>query len=476
VKLDPDTCYGALLSHDRRFDGVFFVGVSTTGIYCRPICPARTPRRSSCTFYPSAAAAEAAGYRPCLRCRPELAPGRASVDAVSRLAASVAARIEDGALTELSVADLAEELGVSERHLRRVVQSEFGVSPVELAQTARLLLAKRLLTDTHLPVTEVAFASGFSSVRRFNAAFQERYRVNPTTLRKSRLAGASPEALVCELPFRAPLDWGSLLDFLGQRAWAGVEEVEAGSYARTVRIGSRTGWLRAALSDRESSLRVEVSLSLAPVLRSALARVRRLFDLSADPLHISQHLGDLARDREGLRVPGAFDGFETALRAVLGQQVSVAGATTLAARLAAAFGEPIETSYPTLTLLSPTAARLAKTEPEEVAAIGIPRSRASTLIELAKAAVAGNLILEPHRDPEGAIRRLKQIPGVGDWTAQYLGMRALGWPDAFPSGDLWLRKAFDNASPREVERQAEQWRPWRAYAAMHVWKGAEVIR
>lgn len=474
MNLDPATCYQALLSHDSRFDGVFFVGVGTTGIYCRTVCPARAPKPASCTFYPSAAAAERAGYRPCLRCRPELAPGRASVDAVGRLAAGVAARVEDGALAELSVAELARELGVSERHLRRAVRAEFGVSPLELAQTARLLLAKRLLTDTDLPVTEVAFASGFSSVRRFNAAFRERYRLNPTALRRSRGGGARPDVLVCELAYRPPLAWEALLKFHAEHAWPGIEHVAEGRYSRTVRLGRHAGWLSAALSDRPGSVRVEVSASLAPVLRQVLARVRRLFDLSADPARIEARLGDLAADHPGLRVAGSFDGFETALRAVLGQQVSVRGATTLSGRFGAAYGEPAATPDGRLALHSPTPAALAAADPVEVARrVGMPASRGRTLVELARAVDEGRLTLEPYGDPEVAVARLKTLPGIGDWTAQYLAMRVLGWPDAFPDGDLGLRKAMGGMHPKEMVRAAEAWRPWRAYAVMHLWKKLE---
>ena len=322
MELNPDNCYQALLAHDARFDGLFFVGVRSTGIYCRPVCPSRAPRRAVCRFFPSAAAAERAGFRPCLRCRPELAPGLARVDAVSRLALDAASRIEDGALSERSVTDLAAELGISARHLRRVIESVYGVSPIELAQTQRLLLAKRLLTDTNLPVTEVAFASGFSSLRRFNALFKSRYRLNPTDLRRTRLTSV-PQTLWCELPYRQPLDWQSLRDFLVGRASGGVECLAEGRYVRTVQLGGHRGWIAAAPAEHKPVMRVEVSASLAPVLLPVLSRVKRLFDLAADPQQIADRLGPLAVAYPGLRVPCAFDGFEMAVRAILGQQISV---------------------------------------------------------------------------------------------------------------------------------------------------------
>jgi AraC family transcriptional regulator, regulatory protein of adaptative response / DNA-3-methyladenine glycosylase II len=473
VKLEPDICYQAIVSHDRRFDGVFFVGVGTTGIYCRTVCPARTPRRQSCMFYPSAAAAERAGYRPCLRCRPELAPGNARIDAVGRLAAAVADRIEDGALTELSVSALAEELGVTDRHLRRVVQSEFGVSPVELAQTARLLTAKRLLTDTDLPVTEVAFASGFSSLRRFNTLFRERYRLNPTGLRKTRGGTAGAGILVCEVAYRPPLDWEHLLRFIAGRASTGVEVVEGQRYLRTVRVGKVTGWMSVQPSAGRHALRVELASSLAPVILPVLTRVKRLFDLSADPQRIAEHLGPLAEAHPGMRVPGSFNGFETAVRAILGQQVSVKGASTLAGRITTAFGEPVETPHPGLTHLSPSPERLAAAATGEIASLGMPGARADAIRGMAQATVEGRISLEGRGDPEPMMERLRALPGIGEWTAQYLAMRALSWPDAFPDGDLGIRKALEQPDAREVRALAEQWRPWRSYAAMHLWRRLE---
>jgi AraC family transcriptional regulator of adaptative response / DNA-3-methyladenine glycosylase II len=473
MNLDAEICYQALLSHDARFDGAFFVGVATTGIYCRTVCPARTPRRESCTFHPSAAAAERAGYRPCLRCRPELAPGNARIDAISRLAAAAASRIEDGALTERSVAELAAEMGVSDRHLRRVIESEFGVSPIELAQTQRLLLAKRLLTDTDLPITEVAFASGFSSLRRFNALFKERYRLNPTDLRRTRVSAIPRETLLCEVAYRPPLDWEALLAFLAARAVRGVEAIDGDRYLRTVAFGKCRGWIGVEPSPKKHALRVELSASLVPALLPVLARVKRLFDLAAEPGQIAAHLGTLASARPGLRVPGAFDGFELALRAILGQQISVPAATTLAARFAAAFGEPIQTPFEALTLLCPTAEWVARARPEEIVSLGIVARRANSIQALAEASASGKIVFEPEAAPRATMARLTTLPGIGEWTAQYVAMRALSWPDAFPHTDLGIRKALGESDPKRVLQIAEAWRPWRAYAAMHLWKSLE---
>ena len=474
MKLEPDICYAAAQTRDTRFDGVFFIGVLTTGIYCRPICPARIPRRDRCAFYPSAAAAERAGYRPCLRCRPELAPGHARVDATGRLTAQAAGRIEDGALSEISVEELAAELGVTGRHLRRAIQSEFGVSPMELAQTQRLLLAKRLLTDTDLLMIEVAQASGFSSLRRFNALFKERYHLQPNELRKSR-AALPPETLLCELAYRPPLDWQAVTDFLVGRASCGVEAIADGRYVRAVAWKDRRGWIAAAPSPTKPVLRVEVSASLAPTLLPILARVRRLFDLSADPAKIEAHLGEIAASRPGLRVPGAFNGYEVAVRAILGQQISVKAASTLAGRFAAKFGEPlgIETPFPALTHLPPTPERVANSAPEEWSGLGIVGARAKSIVALSQAVAAKTVILEPGVDAEATTNQLKALPGIGEWTAQYIAMRALAWPDAFPHTDLGLYKALSETHPKRVLERAEAWRPWRAYAAMHLWKSLE---
>lgn len=469
--LTNDQCYRAILSRDRRFDGIFFVGVSSTGIYCRNVCTVKHPRRENCTFHPSAAAAEQAGYRPCLRCRPELAPGQAKIDAVGRLAAAAASQIEDGALTEHSVSELANSLGISDRHLRRVLQQEFGVSPIQLAQTQRLLLAKRLLTDSTLSVADVAFASGFSSVRRLNALFQKRYRLSPKALRKT--TNLPQDILRCELAYRPPLDWSALLVFLQSRAIAGVEVITGDRYQRTVQIEQHRGWIQVLPIPQHHKLRVELSASLVAAILPVLTRVKALFDLPADPVQIAEHLGVMTASFPGLRVPGAFNGFEVAVRAILGQQVSVKAASTLMARLVKAFGTPIQTPHAGLTQLTPTPAQLAQRSPQDLAELGILPKRAASILAIAQSITHGDLQLSPYSDIEATIAHLKTFPGIGDWTAQYIAMRVLAYPDAFPHSDLWLRRALAVDKPTQVLRIAEAWRPWRAYAAMYLWKSLE---
>src|SRR5450631_3656301 len=352
--LDSDACFRAVRARDRRFDGRFFTAVETTGIYCRPICPARAPKRENMRFFSSAAAAEGAGFRPCLRCRPERAPGIAAVDAAGRLIGAAIAGIEEHALSNARVGDLAASLGISDRHLRRVTHAELGVSPIELAQTQRLLLAKRLLSETSLKLTEIAFASGFSSVRRFNALFKCRYGLSPRALRGEPCAGTG---LRCQLEFRPPLAWDSLLGYLRMRAIPGVESVDASHYRRTATIDDHQGWIAVSLAPSGVALNVEMSQSLAPVIGAVIVRVKQLFDLGAVPDAVSVLLSQdpgLAAFVErlpGLRVPGAFDGFELGVRAILGQQVSVKAATTIAGRWANAYGAEIATPYPQLTRL-----------------------------------------------------------------------------------------------------------------------------
>ncbi len=469
MNLNNDACYQALATHDARFDGRFFVGVSSTGIYCRPVCRAKLPHQKNCTFFANAASAERSGYRPCLRCRPELAPGRARVDAPSRLAARAASRIEDGVLGAKSLRDLATDLGTSDRHLRRVVEETFGVSPVEMAQTARLLLAKRLLTDTDLPVTEIAFAAGFGSVRRFNTLFQERYRLNPTTLRRSRITGTQ-DVLRYELPYKPPLAWEELLTFIAGRTVRGVETRDGETYRRTVRYGERTGVVSVYPVPEKQVLAVELSPALAGATVPVLARVKQFFDLDADPVAIADRLGDIAVKCPGLRVPGAFDPFEMTVRAILGQQISVKAATTLAGRFAVAFGTPIETGNETLTHLFPLPERVAQETIDSIAALGIIGARAKSILALAKAIADGVIVLTPGYDVSETTTKLKTLPGIGEWTAQYVAMRALGDPDAFPHTDLGLYKALGTTSPRDVLARAEAWRPWRAYAVMHLWR------
>ncbi len=475
--LDADQCYKALTAHDARFDGRFFVGVASTRIYCRPVCTVRTPLRRNCHFYPSAAAAEAEGYRPCLRCRPELAPGHAAVDANRRLAQAAAGLIDDGRLApEARLPELARTLGVTDRHLRRVFGDEFGVSPVEYAQTQRLLLAKRLLTDTDMPVIDVAMASGFASLRRFNHLFRTRYRMTPGALR--RTAPAEPrDVLTFDLAYRPPYDWDAMRDFLARRAVTGVEAVEGRRYLRTVRLerGGKavTGWIAVTPSRKPRALAVTASASLAGVLPAVLARAKHLFDLACHPDDIAACLGPLAEAHPGLRLPGAFDGFEIAVRAILGQQVTVKAAAVIAGRFVAKFGAPVETPHAALTHLFPAPARIAALDPSEVAATGIIATRAKAIVALATELAAGRLHLEPSSDIETTLAALERLPGIGPWTAHYIAMRALAWPDAFPHPDVAVLKAMKEADQRRASRLAERWRPWRAYAVLHLWKSLE---
>ncbi|HTQ09464.1 MAG TPA: DNA-3-methyladenine glycosylase 2 [Fimbriimonadaceae bacterium] len=468
MTLDPEACYRALTAKDSRFDGHFFVGVRTTGIYCRCVCTARTPKRQSCEFFENAAAAERAGFRPCLICRPECAPGRSPVEAIGRLASVAVRRIEDGALLDSTLSEFAADLGVSGRHLRRAVMAQYGVTPHELMQTHRLLTAKRLLSDTDLPIGEVAMASGFSSLRRFNAVFHERYRLNPSAIRRARKR-AREDPLTFEIGYRAPYDWDSMLGFLSARAVPGAEAVEDGCYLRTASLGRRQGWIAVTRSPVKHALRVQVSSGLAAALPQVLRRVRRLFDTSSDPCAIAEALGDLAQFRPGLRVPGAFDGFEAATRAILGQQISVPGARTLAGRLAARFGPEVETSHAGLVRGFPSAESIASASVDEIAGLGIVRKRAKALIEIAGLVAAGEIRLAPGSDVAETIDRLCRIEGVGPWTAQYIAMRALSYPDAFPHSDLGILKALGARDPKQVLALAERWRPWRAYAALHLW-------
>jgi AraC family transcriptional regulator of adaptative response / DNA-3-methyladenine glycosylase II len=466
-----DTYYRALASRDPRFDGVFFVGVTTTGIYCRPVCTARLAHRTRCVFFGTRAEAEAGGFRACFRCRPELAPGNASIDAVPRLVDQAVRRIEQGALNEASVDELAGELGVTGRHLRRAMADELGMSPVALAQTMRLQFAKRLLQDSALPFADLAFAAGFQSVRRFNAAFRAHFGRAPSSLRRERGAGRE---VVLRLDYRPPLAWDALLAFLGGRAIPGVERVERGTYARTVELDGKRGWVSVTQEPGRERLLATVSGSLLGTLMPLVAKLRSLFDLDAHPAQVDavlrRHSALKARVRRnpGLRVPGAFDGFETAVRAVLGQQISVKGATTLAGRVVQRFGRPLENGPSGLTHVFPGAASLAKATVDDVAKLGMPGARASALIRLA-AAIADGLTLARGVPVEPTLEKLKALPGIGEWTAQYLAMRALSWPDAFPASDLGVLKALKARNARESSERAEAFRPWRAYATLHLW-------
>ena len=475
--------YKALAARDPRFDGVFFVGVTSTGIYCRPICPARTPKAANCVFFNGPQEAEAARFRPCLRCRPELAPGNAPIDDSQRIAQLIVQRLDDGTLgDDAGLEAIADQFELSSRQIRRIVQKELGVSPIQLLQTRRLLLAKQLLTETTLPVTEIAFSSGFASLRRFNDAFNTRYGLSPTRLRKKIVAGeaiARAEGTsTLQLAYRPPYDWAGVLEFLAARELKGVEWVSDDAYARTVSLGDKRGWIRATRQNHKNALLLEFTHSLTPVLPALLSRVRNLFDLNARPDVISRQLrrdarlAPLVKRTPGMRVPGAFSGFELGLRAILGQQVTVKAATTIACRFTAAFGEPIVTPFPELNRLTPQAEVVARASVDDIARLGIVSARAKSLIALAQAQLSGAVALDRgvHHNPDEAMKRLAELPGIGAWTAHYIAMRALRWPDAFPKEDIAVRNNLGGVSAKEAEEMSQAWRPWRSYAVLHIWK------
>jgi AraC family transcriptional regulator of adaptative response / DNA-3-methyladenine glycosylase II len=478
---DPAARYAAYASRDPRFDGVFYVGVTSTGIYCRPVCTARTPKAANCRFFDSAEAAEKARFRPCLRCRPELAPGNAPVDDARRIAGLVVHRIDEGMLGDgAGLERVAAQFGWSSRQIRRIVQKELGVSPMELVLTRRLLLAKQLLTETTLPITQIAFASGFSSLRRFNDAFGGRYGMPPTRFRKAADGSATRPADVftLQLAYRPPFDWTGMMRFLGARAMRGVELVADDAYARTVQLGAHRGWIHVRHRADRRTLLVELPHALTPVLPALLGRLRELFDLSARPdvidAHLAGHplLAEAVTHTPGLRVPGAFDGFELAVRAILGQQVTVQAATRLAGRFAAAFGEPHATPHAGIDRLSPTPQRLAAAGEDELGVLGVIRTRARSIIALAREITAGRLRLEAGADPERTMAQLVALPGVGAWTAHDVAMRALRWPDAFPSDDVAVRRALGGVTGAQADALSQPWRPWRSYATLHLWRKA----
>ncbi|MDF3080589.1 DNA-3-methyladenine glycosylase 2 family protein [Burkholderia sola] len=477
MRLDPDTCYDALLSRNRRFDGWFFVGVATTGVYCRPVCPVKPPKAQNCSYYPSAAAAEKAGFRPCMRCRPELAPGHGLLDLSGNLADAAATLIDDGFLNAHSVDALARRVGVTERHLRRIFGAQFGVSPVEFAQTQRLLMAKRLLTDTALPVAVVASTAGFGSVRRFNDLFRQRYGLNPLRLRKGAGAAADGD-MTFPLPYRPPFAWADLMRFLAQRQIDGVERIDAQRYARIVDLPDRNhnrrvaGWLSVAHVPQRFALSVTVSPALTPVVPAVLARVRRLFDLDSRPDVIDAHLGDLASGSPGLRVPGAFDGLEIAIRAIVGEQLASAQADTpLLARLAERFGTSVDGAPPGLAHALPCAATLAALPPSALETVGVERDTARAIVSVARAVDDGTLALEPMAPLDATLAALRALPGFDERAVQYVAMRAMAWPNAFPADDAWLPARTEPArGPSCAPHASARWAPWRAYAALHGWR------
>jgi AraC family transcriptional regulator of adaptative response / DNA-3-methyladenine glycosylase II len=490
---DREACYRVFQARDPRFDGRLFVGVTSTGIYCRPVCPARSPKFENCRFFASAAAAQAAGFRPCLRCRPETAPDMASWRGTSNSVSRALALIADGGLDggRKSVDALAERLGLGGRQLRRLFQQHLGASPVAVAQTRRVLFAKQLIQETRMPMTEVALASGFGSLRRFNETFHDLFRRPPGALRRKTAADAARGSVgdvgvTLRLRYRPPYDWPAMLDYLATRAIAGVEEVLGEVYRRTVAHDGFVGTVEVRHEPAWSNLVVTIRFPSVRALPAILARVRRVFDVGADIETIGAHLSrdpflaPLVAQRPGLRAPGGWDGFELAVRAILGQQVTVAAARGLAGRLVALCGTVLPVGGDQPPMLS-----RAFPSPEQVAAanlgpLGMPAARRAALVALAEAVIADRHLFRPFGTVEEAIARLRAIRGVGEWTAQYIALRALRETDAFPASDVGLlrgatRGAGARPTPADLLQRAEPWRPWRAYAAQHLWAADAVM-
>ena len=477
MDLDPAVCRQALLSRDARFDGRFFVGVKTTGIYCRPICPARPPKAENCVFFPSAAAAQQAGFRPCLRCRPETAPELGAWRGTSNTVSRALTLIDAGALDTQGVDALADRLGIGGRQLRRLFMRHLGAAPLVVAQTRRVLLAKQLIHETDLSMAEVAHASGYGSVRRFNEIFRTMFGRPPASLRHAPAAHNAGDApITLSLSYRPPYDWASMLAFLAARAIPGVEVVADDVYHRTIELDGAVGMIAVAHQAERNRLRVKIRFPRVAALPTIIARLRRMFDLGADPAVIGavlSHdpvLAPLVAARPGLRVPGAWDAFELGVRAIAGQQITVGAATKLTGRIVQQYGSLLAdaANCPGLTHSFPSPSVLAG------ASLGfMPAARAASMVRLAAAFAANPALFERGADVDASVERLCALPGIGPWTAHYIAMRALREPDAFPAADIGLLRAMDGGygrpSPAALLARAERWRPWRAYAALHLW-------
>jgi AraC family transcriptional regulator of adaptative response / DNA-3-methyladenine glycosylase II len=476
-------CYEIFRSKDARYDGRFFVGVLSTGIYCRPICRTRLPKPENCLYFRTAAEAERAGFRPCLLCRPELAPGSSPMDASSELARKAAYFLRDNCGSGLSLDELSRKLGCSGRHLRRVFEQEYHVTPIEYLQTCRLLLAKQLLTDTALSVLDISMAAGFGSVRRMNELFQVHYGLTPTALRRRAAEGAlKGETVSVSLSYREPYDWDSLIAFLAPRTIPGIEHVEKGIYERVLHIPDRKGIrcrgvVRVGPDKKRKALRATISESLVPALPQVLAKVRQMFDLDCDPEIIASKLAVLedvipGGYNPGTRLPGCFDSFEMACRAIIGQQISVRAASTLSGRMAQACGEEVETGVDGLRFVFPKPQDildLGDGITEKLGNLGIIASRSRAIQGLAAAMADGSIRLDCMADPEEEMERMQKIRGIGSWTAKYIAMRTMGWTDAFLETDAGIRKVLSDCTDRERLQMSEPWRPWRSYATMNIW-------
>lgn len=480
---DSRNLYAAFKAKDPRFDGRFFVGIATTGIYCRPVCRARQPKPENCTFYPTAAEAEQAGYRPCLLCRPELAPGTSITDATADLVHRAARMLEEHCGSGQSLDELAGQLGCTARHLRRVFTAEYNVSPVQYLQTCRLLLAKNLLTETNLPILEVAMSAGFGSLRRFNDLFQKHYHLVPTALRKRMSQDKNQSSnITLALGYRPPYLWDKMLRFLAGRAIPGVEVITDNEYWRTVSlIGTEQkqvfGWLQVGHKEAQNVLTVTVSETLLPVLPQVLARIRHLFDLYCDPVGIYETLASMNQIHPdlcvlGSRLPGSFNSFEMSVRAVLGQQITVKAASTLAGRLVATYGTSIQTDIDGLTHIFPSPQDILALEgpiESHLGPLGIIATRSRTIYRLAQAFDQREIDFDLCAQPEVEMAKLMALPGIGSWTAQYIAMRTMSWPDAFLETDVGVKKALAPYTPKELLKIAEGWRPWRSYATINLW-------
>ncbi len=478
-----DALYAAFKTKDVRFDGRFFVGISSTGIYCRPVCRAKLPKAENCSFYFTAAEAEKAGYRPCLLCRPELAPGSEVADFATNFVYRAARMLEKNCGSGQSLEEIAGQLGCTGRHLRRVFTAEYNVSPVQYQQTCRLLLAKNLLTDTDLSILDVAMAAGFGSLRRFNDLFKKQYKLSPTALRRQTTEGKKyNDGITLALGYRPPYPWEEILNFLGGRAIAGIEIIKDGRYMRTVDLINAEGrhvygWIRVGNRPEKNVLTVTLSETLLPVLSQVLARIRYLFDLYCDPYAVYETLQVMNSIRPGLcvlgtRVPGCFSSFEMAVRAVLGQQITVKAASTLAARITRSYGTPVQTGIEGLTHIFPLPEdilNLGEAITDCLGVLGVTSARSNTIYELARKLVQGEIDLDLPARPEEEIKKLMAVKGIGSWTAHYIAMRSMKWPDAFLETDVGIKKALYPYTAKELLKLSQAWRPWRSYAAINLW-------
>lgn len=479
--LNPDEYEQARQARDPHFDGRFFVGVLTTGIYCRPVCPVRIPKKENIRLYSSAAAAAEAGFRPCLRCRPESSPGTPAWMGTSHTVSRALQLIANGALNNGSVQDLALQVGVSARQLTRLFDKHLGVSPLTVANTQRLHLAKKLIDETTLSMTEICFAAGFSSVRRFNAVFRQVYDRSPMSLRKNTVAGAVPapnQGIRIRLSFRPPFDWRTMLAYLARRAIPGVEHVTDSTYSRTIMPDGKAGELSVCFSDNSNTLLLTIHHEHTRFLYQIAERVRIMFDLKAVSTEIENFLSNdpflrpVVAANPGIRVPVAWDGFEVAVRAIIGQQVSVKGATTLVSRFAAACGTPYQSAInPALNLIFPLPQAVLEAP---LSGLGLTTRRIDAIKQLAAAVCAGELHFDGSMATAQFVERITRISGIGPWTAQYIALRALNDPDAFPHSDLILLRAAaaddETLTPGQLLAKAERWRPWRAYVVMLLWR------